>query len=47
MSNMQFLFLGTAVVWIGTLLYVLSLMRRQNRTLRMIEQLQKSLEDES
>ncbi|ADG07312.1 CcmD family protein [Kyrpidia tusciae] len=47
MSNMQYLFLGTAVVWIGTLLYVVSLIRRQNHTLRMIEQLQKSLEEES
>ncbi|MDI3257977.1 MAG: CcmD family protein [Kyrpidia sp.] len=45
MTNMQYLLLGTAVVWIGTFLYVVSLIRRQNQTLDMIKQLKQSLED--
>lgn len=46
MTNMQFLLLGTALVWVGIFLYVLSLIRRQNRTMETLNELRRMLEDD-
>lgn len=47
MTNMQFLLLGTALVWLGILLYVLSLIRRQNKTFEALQELRRMLEEEA
>jgi CcmD family protein len=44
-QQLGYLWAAVAVVWLGTLLYVASLVRRQERLRRQIEQLRRTLED--
>ena len=43
---MGYLLLGTAVVWLGTFLYVISLVRRQNKAQKMLIEIRKMLEND-
>lgn len=41
LNQMGYLWAVTAVVWIGTLLYIVSLVRRQQRLQRELDQMEK------
>jgi len=43
--DMRFLWAVTAVVWLGTLFYVWSLIRRQNRLQRELDGLERTLKE--
>ncbi|WP_083486506.1 CcmD family protein [Alicyclobacillus ferrooxydans] len=45
MQQLGYLWGVTAVVWLGTALYIVSLMRRQHKLQQELQQVEKSLSD--
>ena len=47
MDNMTYLFAAYSVIWLGVLVYVFFLLRKENQLRRDIESLKEALKDKS